>query len=559
MLTLITAGGSIPLKVDDYYIRELASGLDELVFSISVWDKDYPLIQEESSIKEGSSGCNYLVKAIDAGKDTASIKAQIDIDEWKSTMVVGYNSGSTTLPLIVNAIKPTGWTVIDNSGIVSGRTIKLEAATPLDVLEHCRTTFNGCAYRFDNAAKTITLLNMNNGQNLGAFVTRDLNLKENNYKGKSTGFATRLYAYGKDNLSFASINGGKPYVENHTYSDRVICAYWKDERYTIAANLLIDAQAKIDEMSVPQRSFDCNVVDLASTNPAKYSELDFKLFSVVGLIDQTRSGTKINHQVVELWNYPYHPEKNKVVLSTVAPRIQTQVSQIIQNMTNLNSDWNQQQAAYYNTLTAAILGAKGGSVRLLDTNDDGEPDTLYIADDPDPANAHMVWRFNYQGWAASQNGYNGPFLLGATFENGGTLYSNVLQVKNINADNITSGTINADSINVTNINGQNIKNRTIGSDPLADSAVINRTLGSESVTNGKIGASAVSYGKTSFQGTLDQVGINESDIAAINNLFVTTLYCNHLELDGGFYYHGDFVSTVQIASGGVSYSCLYVT
>ncbi|MDR9824904.1 hypothetical protein RCJ22_04695, partial [Vibrio sp. FNV 38] len=118
MLTLITAGGSIPLKVDDYYVRELASGLDELVFTISIWDEEYPLIQEESSIREESDGgaCNYLVKAIDAGKETANIKAQIDLDEWKSTMTVGYNSGSHTLPQIVGAVKPTGWTVTDSSG-----------------------------------------------------------------------------------------------------------------------------------------------------------------------------------------------------------------------------------------------------------------------------------------------------------------------------------------------------------------------------------------------------------------------------------------------------------
>ena len=478
MLTLLTPGGSVPLKVDDYYIRQLASGLDELNFSISVWDGDYPLIQEESSIKEESDGqaCAYLVKAIDAGKNIANVKCQIDLDEWKSVMTVGYDSGSNTFPAIVNAVKPTGWTVVNNSGMVNARTIKLDAATPYDVLEQCRSTFSGATFRFDNIAKKITLVNMNAGQNLGAFVTRDLNLKEDNYKGKSTTFATRLYAYGKDGMSFASINGGKPYVDNFTYSSRVICAYWKDERYTVAQNLLADAQAKLAEMAVPQRSFDCSVVDLAKTNPAKYSELDFVLFSFVGLIDQTRSGTKINHQVVERWLYPYYPEKNKIVLSTVAPRIQTQVTQIINSITNTNSEWNQQQNAFFNALTAAILGAHGGSVRLLDTNGDGEPDTLYIADDPDPDHARMVWRFNYLGWGASQNGYNGPFVLGATFENGGT--------------------INAENLIVSNINGQNIKDKTIGSDPIKDSAVIERTIGGSAVTNSKIGTHAVTGGSS---------------------------------------------------------------
>ncbi len=315
MLTLYTGGEAVPLHIDDYCVKELASGLDELVFTLSIWDDEYLVIEEESSIIEQSDGksANYLVKAIDGGSETATVKCQIDLDEWKSTFSLRYDSGSNKVVTIVNAVKPTGWTVVDNSGIDYRRTIRIDGVTPYDVLEKCRSTFNGITFRFDNVNKVITIVNMENGQNLGAFATRDLNLTKNEYKGKSTGFATRLYAYGKDGLSFAIINGGKAYVENHDYSDRVICAYWTDERYTVAANLLADAQAKIDEMARPQRSFDCDVVDLAKTNPEKYSELDFQLFTVIGLIDQTRSKTKIDHQIVQLWRYPYHPDRNKVL------------------------------------------------------------------------------------------------------------------------------------------------------------------------------------------------------------------------------------------------------
>lgn len=88
------------------------------------------------------------------------------------------------------------------------------------------------------------------------------------------------------------------------------------------------------------------------------------------------------------------------------------------------------------TLTNAILGANGGSVRFLDTNGDGEPDTLYIADNPDPAQAVNVWRFNYQGWGASTNGYNGPFTLGATV--GGGLLANFVTAANLVAGTIQS-------------------------------------------------------------------------------------------------------------------------
>ena len=70
------------------------------------------------------------------------------------------------------------------------------------------------------------------------------------------------------------------------------------------------------------------------------------------------------------------------------------------------------------SLADSILNAVGGCVRLLDNNNDGMADELYIADNPDPAQAVKVWRYNYQGWAASSNGYNGPFTMGATLDNG---------------------------------------------------------------------------------------------------------------------------------------------
>lgn len=70
------------------------------------------------------------------------------------------------------------------------------------------------------------------------------------------------------------------------------------------------------------------------------------------------------------------------------------------------------------SLSDSILNALGGCVRLLDTNKDGMADELYIADNVDPAQAKKVWRWNYQGWAASTEGYVGPYTMGATLDDG---------------------------------------------------------------------------------------------------------------------------------------------
>lgn len=94
-----------------------------------------------------------------------------------------------------------------------------------------------------------------------------------------------------------------------------------------------------------------------------------------------------------------------------------------------------------NSLTASILGASGGSVRMLDADGDGMPDTLYIADNPDPMKAVKVWRFNYEGWGASENGYDGPFTMGASLEDG------------FIADFITAGTLKAIDLSACNMKG----------------------------------------------------------------------------------------------------------
>ena len=117
-----------------------------------------------------------------------------------------------------------------------------------------------------------------------------------------------------------------------------------------------------------------------------------------------------------------------------------------------------QMAFAMEQLANTIMGASGGSVRFLDTNGDKMPDTLYVADDPDPAVAKKVWRINYEGWAASKNGYNGPFVMGATFEDGilgefmraGTLDANLVKVINLIAEALYAIGDNGDYVNIAN-------------------------------------------------------------------------------------------------------------
>ena len=151
MLTLYHNGEQYPIQDTEYYIRELASGLDEVIFNLSIYDPIYAILSEEENITD-RGGQRYLVKQIDAGADTAKIICQLDLDEWKASLTVNYDSGSNTVSQIINAIKPAGWTVLDRSGSSISRTIKGNY-TPYEICVECTGVFS-VYIRWNNKTKT---------------------------------------------------------------------------------------------------------------------------------------------------------------------------------------------------------------------------------------------------------------------------------------------------------------------------------------------------------------------------------------------------------------------
>lgn len=437
MLTVFANGVGYPISNDDYYIRQLASGLDEIVFNVSIRDAVFKYIVEEAIVRDRDQQ-EYVIKQIDAGNDKAKVVAQINIDDWKRTLYMNYSNESDTVDNTITRIAPQGWSVIDRSQKSIRRTIptsdkaKDYNVTPWEIVTECCNTYS-IRVRIDTVNKYLYIINPRLFTNIGAFATRDLNLRSLNYKGKSENFATRLYAIGAEGMTFASINDGKPYVDNFTYSDKIIEAYWKDERYTDKYSLLADAQARLAEMATPSRSYDCDILDLANTNPDIYGFENFELFNIVTLIDDAQE-RRLDYQIVEKWEYPYYPAKNKVILSTKTPNIQTIVSSVVNAVNSPVSAFSQKIQSAMNIMTQLVTGNEGGYVVLNDSDADGYPDEILVMDTPSIATAVKVWRWNNAGLGFSSTGYNGTYTLGLNM------------LGQINADMITAGHLNGEVI-----------------------------------------------------------------------------------------------------------------
>ena len=411
MLKLLSNKNKI-LQVDDFCIVEKTTGLDELVFNISIYDENYPYILEEAVVEYEQP---YIVKAIDGGANTAKVKCQLDLDELKSEMKINYSNNSATLEETVLQVLPEGWIFVNESGSIIQRTIEGDY-TPYEILVECANTYD-VAFRFRPKQRMVYAYTLKNFKPLGAFASRELNLKEINYKGKSTEFYTRLYAYGKDGLSFADINDGKPYVDNFTYSNKIVCAVLRDERYTTAEGLLEAAQKQVESGGIPVRSYECAVYDLAKTNPEMYSFQDFSLFSIVKLIDDIKQ-VSINYQVVEYQRYPNYPEKNVVTLSTTTAKIQNTVKNLKEQIENPQSSFRVMMQNTINNVANAIAGYDGGNL-LVTHNTKGKPNGIMIMDTDSKDTAKKVMWLNLNGITYSKNGADGPFDTVWSFEEGG--------------------------------------------------------------------------------------------------------------------------------------------
>ena len=145
-------------------------------------------------------------------------------------------------------------------------------------------------------------------------------------------------------------------------------------------------------------------------------------------------GVEATARVVKTVYDALHDRYESAEIGSVKATIADTIADQQQQIANQPDKTEIQQIAQ--AITDAILGAKGGSVRMLDTDGDGEPDTLYIADNADPALAKKVWRFNYEGWGASSNGYNGPFEMSAALGMG--MYADFITVGVLTAIRIQS-------------------------------------------------------------------------------------------------------------------------
>lgn len=99
----------------------------------------------------------------------------------------------------------------------------------------------------------------------------------------------------------------------------------------------------------------------------------------------------------------------------------------------------------------------------------------------------------------------------------------------ITAKKIAPGAVGSSAIGRNAVGTSNLKDSAVSTSKVQRNAIDVNKLADNAVETEKIKDDAVKYAKTGFQGTLDQVGVNKSDIAAINGYFTGSANFNRLD------------------------------
>lgn len=208
------------------------------------------------------------------------------------------------------ALQNTEW---DIGSIEIGVTRSFEsgADNPLALLQLIADVYGG-ELVFHSVERTVDLVERTGGDNGMVFHFKK-NMKSIERTVSTTSLITRLYAFGKDGMTFASVNGGLSYVEDFSYTDEVLIGSLDCSNFTSAEDMLSYAKMRAADYCRPNYSYRLSVLYLQGL--AGHGHEIYGLGDVVRVVDE-ELGLDIRTRIVRMEKDVLEPWNTAVELST---------------------------------------------------------------------------------------------------------------------------------------------------------------------------------------------------------------------------------------------------
>ncbi len=261
----------------DVIVTGEINGADTLSFKLPYSDPKRASLDNEKQVQ--IAGEIYRVRTItdEKGSDGSGILTTVYAEAAFYNLTfsaekdpTGFNAALANEPMAY-ALDGTGWEV----GTVSVKTLRTwdcQEKNALSILRMAQQIHGGDLV-FRSRDRLVDLLTFS-GTDSGALFAYRKNLTGIKRVVDTRSLVTRLYAVGKDGMTFATINGGKEYVEDFTYSTEVRVSTLDCSSFTNPYQMLEFANTRLAEYAKPRVSYVLSAMDLSALTGYEHERWD---------------------------------------------------------------------------------------------------------------------------------------------------------------------------------------------------------------------------------------------------------------------------------------------
>ena len=249
----------------DIIVTSEINGVDELEFKLPFQDSKRAYIDNEKTVRIVSD--TYRIRTItddkeESGKAITTVYAEAAFYDLAYSIKkdeITFNADTADVPMAY-ALQGTDWDV-GTVNVSTKRTWTCSEKNALAILRAVQNIHGGDLI-FDNANRIVKLLTFS-GEDSGVLFCYKKNMKSIQRVIDTTSLITRLYAYGKDGMTFASINGGNEYVQDTTYTSEIRIATLDCSNFTNPYQMLEYANMRLADYASPRISYVLKAMDLS--------------------------------------------------------------------------------------------------------------------------------------------------------------------------------------------------------------------------------------------------------------------------------------------------------
>ena len=469
-------------NVFDLKITKEISGMEEMSFYVPINSYEASLIQLEGYLyPEGEQ--LFVIREVNQHGNDIEVFCTLAIENLYGYCWEAITKKSISLvDAFEYAIQYTGWKFVNRSSKpATTRDIHIQNQTVWEALQVlCEVFF--VEITVDTHTHTITVYDRV-GEDTGTFFISDMNLVNFRKDMSTHKLITRLIPIGKDGLRISSVNGGKEYIDNNKYSNKLLYGLWIQTAYTNPQQLKEDATKMLEEYARPYVTYNVDIVDLYRKTGNQLFK--FGIGDTVTLIDKL-SEEKAQQRVVKMEIYPHNPQLNNIELSNKNKTFQDYFK-MIQLMNNMANHFISTNGSYTGTGDSNINKTPSvdsvGNVHIQNgsiSTDKIQADS--ITTDKLVANSITTDKLQANSIATNHLQAN-------------SITTDKLQANSISTDKLQANSISTDKLQANSITSNKIQAKSIKAEHLQSNIIDSDKIFADAITSDKIQAGAITTDK----------------------------------------------------------------